>query len=97
MGNMKKLRSENQERVYKGSTVGMIMNHPNLTESKLIRCQYYKSELGIELHAVSGHNLSRIKQIPTVTISIQEYNNRDWDPSCDTREFLWAMNLLGCE
>lgn len=89
--------TKKEDRIFKGSTIGMIVNHPSLKESTLIRCEYYKKDNAIELHAVSGHNLSRIRSIPTVTISVDEYNEREWDACNDQKEFFWAMNKLGCE
>lgn len=92
---MKKVRSE-KERVFVASTIGMMSSHPNLKGSTLIRCEYYEAFGEIELHAVNSHSLGRLKQIPTVLISKEEFSNRDYDYYNEQVEFFWAMNKLGC-
>lgn len=78
-----------------GSTVGMQAYHPNMFESKLIRVEYYRTDEGIQLRAVSGRNLARVKVVPAVIISKEEYNDRDHDHCDDAVEFFWAVKILG--
>lgn len=77
------------------STIGMLANHPELSKSVLTRVQYYRTKDGIEMHPVSGHNLARIKKVPTFVITTQQYNARDCDDCDETVEFFWALRQLG--
>lgn len=85
-----------EEKKFIGCTMGMLMNHRNLKKPTLLRCDYYSVENGVELHAVNGHSLTRMKCISTVLISKEEYNDRDFDCNDDGVEFFWAMTELGC-
>jgi len=92
---MKKARSKKQDRKFFASTIGMIAKHENMKKSTMVRCEFYEFDDKVELHAVSGENLERIKCVPTVVISVDEYNERDFDYYNDTVEFNWAMSKLG--
>ena len=83
---------------YKSSTIGMMMNHKHLSKTVLLKVQFYRTNLGnIMLCAVSGHDLSTIKQIKHVIITKEQYNDREYDYYDDTVEFCWAAKLLGFE
>ena len=75
----------------------MSVNHRTLKVSTLLRCQFYKVYGEIELHAVSGFTLKRVTSIATVIISVDEYNDRDFDYYDEKVEFYWAMKKLGVE
>ena len=86
-----------KDKKFISSTIGMLVKHHNQPSSKLIRCQFYSVENGVELHAVSGYTLSRITNIPTVLITSEQFSDRDYDHYDDQVEFWWAMKLLGCD
>ena len=93
---MKKVTSDKEQRNFIQTTIGMMRNHKNLNRPVLIKCHVYEALGDIELHAVSGHNLARIKQIPTVILSKQEWEDRDYDLYDDQEEFFWLTDKLGC-
>jgi hypothetical protein len=80
------------------STIGMMARHPNMYSSKLVRVNFYRTNLDrVALIAISGNNLERIRGIPFAYITIDEYNNRPQDPYDDSKEFFWALEKLGFE
>ena len=79
------------------STVGMMAYHPHMYKSGMVRVAFYKTKIGVELHAISANNAERIRNIKTVTISFDDFNDRP-DPQtqqCD--EFFWSIRKLGFE
>lgn len=87
----------NNKQEFIGSTIGMMAYHSNMSNAKLVRVQYYRIKDGIQLRAVSGHNLERLKVIPAVIISEDTYKNRDLDTYNDQIELFWALTLLDFE
>lgn len=77
---------------YIGGTIGLqAWGHGR---NALVRIQYHRNQDGsVLLSAVSGHNLSRLPGAKT--ISGDEFEDRPHDPYDDTREALWALELLG--
>ncbi len=79
------------------STIGMMVVHESLKKPKLVRIEFYSTNEGVELHAVSGHNLNRITSVPTVKISSDEFDERNYDYYNDQVEFDWAIKKCGLE
>jgi len=78
------------------STIGLWASHKKLKYSTLIRIQFYETKDGdIRLVAISGKDLSRFKQIPTQTISKEEWYDAPNNPYNDIEEWDWAADILG--
>lgn len=82
---------------YYGSTIGMMARHQNMNKTGIVRVEFYRTNKGVELHAISGKNLERIRNIKTVTISIDEFNDRPNLQTENCNEFFWATKKLGFE
>ncbi len=83
------------QKVCIGSTIGMLAKHRNMKSPTLVRVIFYKTKDGVLLVPVSGHSLGEFRNIKWVTISSEEYNDRDFDYCDDQVEFRWALRKLG--
>ncbi len=79
------------------TTMSMQMIHPNMYEPTLISCNVYKTENGYQVETVSGRNGGRIKCVPTVYLTEDQWENRDYDRYDNQEKFFWFMKLIGCE
>lgn len=80
---------------YLNGTAGFITRHYRFDSSKMTRFHYYKTANDtVKIYAASGHNLERFRNIPSVEISISEYEKRPVLSNCHT-EFTWAAEKLG--
>jgi hypothetical protein len=78
------------------TTMGLQATHKNLARSMLIRVNFYDvGDDKVLLEPISGNTLGRIRKIPTVTISREEYANREYDYYSDVPELKWAFSKLG--
>ena len=76
-----------------GYTIGIRCK--NGETSKLIKIEYTRIEDKIRLRAVSGNNLEPLKSYPSISIDIDEYNDRPFDVTNNLTEMDWACEKLG--
>lgn len=61
----------------------------------LAKAEYTRNNDGsVTICAVSGHNMSKVRNVKPVTISAEEYTDRPINPYNSTREAVWALSLL---
>ena len=92
MSNTKNNQKSTKE--FLGKTIGMFAFHPD-TKHRLIKVEFNRVGNQVELAAITGINSLRIKNIPSVFVSIEEFDNRPFDYYLDFVEFNWAIRKLG--
>ncbi|MDH1557080.1 hypothetical protein N5E86_21755 [Stutzerimonas stutzeri] len=79
-----------------GYTIGLQARTNTIKRSTLVKAEFERNEDGsVSIKAVSGHTLAPIGGIAVVNISAEQWDERPRDPYNDTRQAIWALDLLG--
>lgn len=77
------------------TTVGLLASHANFDKDKLVRVNFdVKDDDSVNVYAVSGHSLSKLRNVKSLTITRDQLANLDDDPCNDMVFARAAFDLL---